>query len=398
MAPWKRTFVSAFIAQLLSIVGFSFALPFLPFFIGELGVTDSAEQAWWSGIVLSASGLTLSLFAPLWGILADRFGRKAMVVRAMLAGTVVMWLMSLVQTVGQLTVCRLLQGALTGTVAASVALVASVSPVHRSGFTLGMMQTAVFLGVSFGPLAGGIIADHFGYRTAFRIGALIIFGGGLLVYAGTHEEFKPPDPEEREQGEPFRSILFRPLFLAAVFVLFVIRFANTLSNPSFPLIVKEILGTTRRLNSVTGSVVCGAALGGALSSALLGHFGDSWGHRRVLIGCSLIAAAASFAHTFADSIGYLFVVRMLFGMAAAGMIPAANAIIRRTIRDRHIGKAYGAATSLSTVGFALGPFLGGYLGRVAGLRVPFVASGLAQLAVLGVVLAFVYEERDPLVR
>ena len=135
MSPWRRTFVSAFVAQILSLVGFSFCFPFLPFFVGDLGVTGKGEQAFWSGVAISAAGVTLALFAPLWGILADRYGRKAMVVRAMLGGTVLLLLTSTVQTIGQLVACRLLQGALTGTVAASVALVASVTPPRRSGAT-----------------------------------------------------------------------------------------------------------------------------------------------------------------------------------------------------------------------------------------------------------------------
>jgi len=187
MAPWKKTFVSAFVAQILSIVGFAFAFPFVPFFIRDLGVPDPADQAFWAGVVMSSAGLTLAIFSPVWGFLADRYGRKAMVVRAFIGGAIVMFLMSLVQNVWQLAVCRLLQGAFTGTIAASVALVASVIPPKRSGFALGMMQTAVFIGVSIGPLFGGFVADALGYRTAFRVGACVILAGGLVVFFGTRE-------------------------------------------------------------------------------------------------------------------------------------------------------------------------------------------------------------------
>jgi len=395
MSAWKRTFISAFVAQIFSIVGFSFCLPFLPFFIADLGVVDKAEQAWWAGIAMSSAGCTLAVFAPLWGILADRYGRKAMVVRAMLAGTVVLWLMSLVRTVGQLVLCRLLQGAFTGTVAASVALVASVTPPRRSGFTLGMMQTAVFLGVSLGPLAGGVVADHLGYRAAFRMGAVIILFGGLLVYYGTREDFTPPEPADRRVRGTFRKIMASPGFLAAVVVLLSVRFSNTLANPSFPLIVKDILGVSPRLNSVTGSIICVAALSGALSAAVCGHFGDRWGHKRILLLCSFSAAFVSVAHTFAQSIAYLFVVRALFGLTIAGMMPAANAIIRDRIHDTHIGRAYGAATSLSMLGFALGPFLGGYIGRTVGIRAPFVVTGISQMLVVAIVAFAIHDHPRP---
>ena len=83
MTAWKRTFVSAFIAQICSITGFSFAMPFLPFYIKDLGVTDPKMQTFWAGLCLGAAGVTFSLFSPVWGNLADRHGRKIMVVRSM---------------------------------------------------------------------------------------------------------------------------------------------------------------------------------------------------------------------------------------------------------------------------------------------------------------------------
>ena len=339
MSPWRKTFFSAFAAQVLSISGFCFALPFLPYFLEDLGVRGEADQIWWSGVVMSAAGVTLALFAPLWGIAADRYGRKAMVMRAMFGGTLVVLLMSFTRSVGQLMVCRLLQGALTGTVGASIALVASVSPPRRSGLALGMMQSAVFIGAAIGPLIGGVVADAFGYRVAFRVGSVIIFLGGLLICFGTREEFSPPVRDGNGTGGRFRDVLFSAPFLAAVLVLFAIRLSNTLSNPSFPLIVKEILGPVANLNSVTGSLVAGAAIAGAVSAALLGYFGDSWGHRRVLLLCGALGAVTSLAHVYAHSISYLFWVRILFGLTVAGMIPAANALIHHNTDDAHIGKA-----------------------------------------------------------
>lgn len=391
MGRWKRTFIWAFFAQVLSIVGFAAVLPFLPLFIEELGVTSEAGQAWWAGIVMSSAGVTLVIFAPIWGVLADRYGRRLMVMRAMFAGTLIVFAMSFVQTVGQLVACRMLQGALTGTIAASVALVASVTPEHRSGFTLGMMQAAVFIGLAIGPLMGGIVADHLGYRVAFKAGALVIFFGGIMIYYGTHEDFVPRDPRHDEHRRSFKQIMFEAGFPAAVLVLFSIRFSNSMSNPAFPLIVKELLPSTPVLNSVTGSIIFCSAVAGAISAAVLGHFGDGWGHKRVLLVCSLLAAVVSLAHAAARSVFTLTVARTLFGFSVAGMIPAANALIRRTTHDSNIGKAYGMATSLSMTGLALGPFLGGWVAAAMGLRVPFIVMAVGQLAVAVIVVLYVHE-------
>ena len=389
---WKKTFFASFTAQVLTTLGFGFAMPFLPFFIAELGIRDIGQQAFWSGIILGAHGVTLCIFAPLWGILADRYGRKLMVCRSMFGGAFILLLMSMVRTVGQLLACRLLQGVFTGTVSASVALVASVTPQERSGLTLGMMQAAVFIGTTIGPFFGGVVADMFGYRAAFRVGALITFLGGLLVLKMVRENFSPPDRNKCEQPPRFRDILAVKGFLVAVLIMFIVRLSNTMMNPSFPLILREIIPSAPNLNSVTGSVIASAAVAGALSAGLLGHIGDRSNHKKVLVFCCITAAVASAGHFFAFSLRYLFAVRILFGFSVAGMFPAANAMIHRTIDKKCMGRAYGAASSLSMSGLALGPFIGGTVARATNLRIPFLV--LAGVQVLLAFIVFRYVKAD----
>ncbi|MCM8777965.1 MAG: MFS transporter [Candidatus Omnitrophica bacterium] len=385
---WKKTFASIFTAQILSMIGFSFALPFLPFFISELGISDKGQQAFWAGIAIGVSGITFAIFSPLWGVLADRYGRKVMVCRSMFGGTLVLLLMSIVRTVGQLVACRLLQGILTGTISASIALVASVTPEERSGFTLGMMQAAAYIGTTIGPLFGGVLADLYGYRIAFRAGALLILAGGLLVLLGAKESFTPPVSDGKNHSPGFLEILTTSGFLMAVMILFGVQFSNSMISPSFPLIVKDILPSPEKLNSITGTILAASALAGACSAALLGHTGDRLGQKKVLIFCAIGASLSSAGHFFASSIPLLFVVRIIFGLSVAGMIPAANAIIYKIIDREYIGRAYGIATSISMIGFGLGTFSGGTLARLTGLRIPFLAVAFLHLLLASMIRSF----------
>ncbi|MCM8820862.1 MAG: MFS transporter [Candidatus Omnitrophica bacterium] len=385
---WKKTFASIFTAQILSMIGFSFALPFLPFFISELGISDKGQQAFWAGIAIGVSGITFAIFAPLWGVLADRYGRKVMVCRSMFGGTLVLLLMSIARTVGQLVACRLLQGILTGTISASIALVASVTPEERSGFTLGMMQAAAYIGTTIGPLFGGVIADLYGYRIAFRAGAFLVFAGGILVLLGAKESFTPPVSDGKNHSPGFLEILATSGFLIAVMILFGVQFSNSMISPSFPLIVKDILPSPEKLNSITGTILAASALAGACSAALLGHTGDRIGQKKVLVLCAIGASLSSAGHFFASSIPLLFVVRIIFGLSVAGMIPAANAIIYKIIDREYIGRAYGMATSISMIGFGLGTFSGGTLARLAGLRIPFLAVAFLHLLLAVIIRSF----------
>ncbi len=364
-------------------------MPFLPFFIAELGIRGAGQQAFWSGVVLGVSGVTFCLSAPVWGVLADRYGRKIMVCRSMFAGAVILLVMSFVRTIGQLVICRLVQGTFTGTLAASIALVASVTPRNRSGLTLGMMQAAVFIGTTIGPLFGGVVADLYGYRNAFRTGAMVVFLGGLLVLLGVRENFVAPEQNQTDRMMGFRKILAASGFLIAVAVMFGVHLSNAMVSPSFPLIVKDLVLSSENLNSITGSVLAAAALAGAVSSVLLGHMGDRLGHKKILVACCITSGVASAGHFFVFNLPSLFVVRILFGLAVAGMLPSANVMIHKIIDKKCIGKAYGAATSLSMAGFALGPFLGGSIAKAVDLRTPFLVVAGFQILMAFFIATFV---------
>ena len=384
MSPWKKTMYAAWVGQVLSILGFSCVTPFLPFYIRHLGVTGESDVRIWAGLVGAAAGVSLVLFSPVWGVLADRFGRKPMVLRSMFGGAAVLALMGFCQNVEQLLICRFIQGTLTGTVTASITLVASVAPRARVGFALGMMGSAVYVGNSVGPLLGGMVAAHLGYRAAFITAAVVLMSGGVLVKVGVTENFTPIAKEDKGGRGSFAEVFAGVGFLAVVFAFFAIRFGTSVVMPVFPLFVEALSGTGTSAVTMTGAIISVGGVAAAVASALFGRFGDGWGHRRMLIASSLFVAVVSGLHAAAQGVVHLFVLRVLLGVGVGVMIPAINAIIRNVTHDKNLGRAYGAATSLTFIGFILGPlaggYLSGYLGAGLGLRAPFVLMGLAFVA------------------
>jgi predicted MFS family arabinose efflux permease len=143
---WKRNLAALWFGELVAISGFSVFMPFLPFYVQELGVTGLEQVAFWSGLLITAQAVTMAAIAPVWGSLADRYGRKIMVVRAMFGGAVVIASMGFVGNVYQLALLRAIQGFLTGTVPAATTLVASSTPPERRGFAIGLLQMAIYMG------------------------------------------------------------------------------------------------------------------------------------------------------------------------------------------------------------------------------------------------------------
>ena len=164
---WKRNLIILSVVQILAMAGMSMVIPFLPFFVSDLGVVDPSAQRWWAGLVLGVPMFFAAIMGPVWGTVGDRWGRKAMIVRAILGTGIMILCMGFVGNVYQLVVLRIIQGALGGFVSASITLVAVLTPRERSGLAVGTIMGSVFAGNAVGPLLGGTIADLFGYRAVF---------------------------------------------------------------------------------------------------------------------------------------------------------------------------------------------------------------------------------------
>ncbi len=393
MEQWKRTFYASWIGQFLSITGFMAVLPFMPFFIRELGVTEPGQLRMWSGVISSAAGITLAIFSPIWGVLADRFGRKPMVLRSMFAGALVLPLMGYSQNVWQLFAWRLLQGALTGTVTASTAMVASAAPRAYVGSALGMMQAAVAVGASMGPWVGGRVADAFGYRAAFWVAGGILLLGALIVLWGVRETREEAPPELASTRAGFKALFTAGGFLAAVGALFAIRFSYSIGAPVFPLLVEAIRGSSERVASVTGDLLAVSAIASALAAAFVGPLARRWGSKTILILFALSAAVVAALHAAAPSIAALFVLRFLFGLGMGGMLPSANTIIRHAVHDSNIGKAYGVTSCIGAIGWTTGPYVGGAVAKHVGLRAPFLVMAVSLVVSALVVVVFVRDDR-----
>jgi MFS transporter, DHA1 family, multidrug resistance protein len=385
---WRSTLLVMFIAQLLSIVGFAFVLPFIPFYIREIGVTDEKLVPVWAGILGAASSLTMTIFSPIWGWLSDRYGRKLMVERAMFAGALLTMAMGMIGNVYQLLILRLLSGAFTGTISASISLVSSVLPAAKLGFGLGLMQVAFFLGMSLGPWIGGMIADSVGYRLTFIAGGVILLVGGLLVLIGAKENFIRPSAVSIKRSGSMRTLLALPGFVSLMAVFLLFNFSIHIAIPILPLFIEEVGNLKTRVASTTGLLFAVTGATASISAVSIGYLSDRKGHKRVLIVSLFITGLMWIAHALAQSIHQLLVVRILFGFAAGGNLPTMNALVGKLTPKESYGKAYGLMASMTSLGMTLGPLAGGIMASYMGFRWPFVVvSLLLSLVVIPVILS-----------
>ena len=373
---WRANLMVMSVAQFLAGVGFSIFFPFLPFYFRELGLETDRQVLLWMGYVSIAFGVTMSISAPLWGLVADRYGRKLMVIRSMLAGAVVLGLMGLATSPWHIFILRIFQGMTTGTITASVTMVSSVTPVENLGLSLGILQTALLMGNVVGPLAGGILADLFGYRLSCGIAFVMLFAGAVFVIFGADERFVRPSGKRENGFRTIQGILRTEGFIVILAVFFLVYVLNTLIIPILPLYIEELSGHSEKAATITGVIIGMTGLFSGISAAYFGRLGDRFGHVRVLFLSLVAAGVISLPQALADRVWVLFVERCLLGLAIGGVMPSVNTLVSNIISRERVGSAYGLTSSVTCLGIGVGPFLGGSMAAAIGLRWPFAVLGL----------------------
>jgi DHA1 family multidrug resistance protein-like MFS transporter len=389
--PWRRNLYAVWAAQLLAIIGFSLRVPFLPFYLKELGVNGVDQQALWSGLINAGGAGVMAIAAPIWGAVADRHGRRPMLLRATFAATATVGLMGLATRPWHLLALRFVEGALTGTVTASTALVATTTPKARLGYALGMVQTAVFAGSSLGPLFGGVLADQIGPRPTFAVASGCLGSAGLIVLFLVRERFVPaPRRAGRAPGvgrwaawRGGMDFLLGPGVLTMVAVMLVVRLASSAIQPITPLFVQELAPGTTDASSLAGLVLGVLGLTSAISAVILGRLGDRRGYRRILLACAFAAGLLYLPMAAAQHPWQLVALQALFGVAAGGLIPAANALIAHATPPERRGVVYGVMAASASLGGFIGPLAGAALAAALGFRATFIATAVLLLALAG---------------
>jgi len=376
---WKRTLYILFFAQVMVSVGFSSIYPFLPLYVEQLGSNTGMSIELLAGLVYSVQALTMMIASPIWGVMADQFGRKLMVVRSMYGGAIILFLMTFATSAEQLVLLRALQGLITGTLAAANALVASVAPRRESGYAMGLLQTGFSVGTAVGPLMGGVVADAFGYRTVFHITALCLLLGGLTVTFGVHENFKSVKHEKGRKINllsSWQSLLVLPGVFTAYIMRFITSMGRVMTIPIIPLFIKDLLSNSASVNTFTGlvmGVVSGATM---ISTVTLGKLGDRIGYRRILV-ISMTVLAGGYAIQGYVTAGWQFLaLQTLIGMSLGGVIPIISAILANYIKAGDEGMAFGLDNSVTAAGRGLAPLLGAAVATDWGYPSTFVATGL----------------------
>jgi DHA1 family multidrug resistance protein-like MFS transporter len=378
---WRKNLAFLWVCQILSLMGFSFALPFMPLYIQELGVREPEALRLWSGLLMAGSGVSLAIMTPVWGFLSDRFGRKPMTLRANLAGSLVLFGMGLVRSPELLLVLRIAQGAFTGTVIANLTLVVSNTPEKRIGVAIGVMNSAVFAGNAAGPLLGGYIADLLGFRAAFFLSSITLFAAFLVALFWVREEFSPRAAAGarifESVGQVFRE--HRILPIVGLFVLFGL--ARYSPRPMYPLLVEQIAAPGLGVATQAGMVNAAAGIAAVLAGIVVGRLADR--RSPLLLGMLCAGSAGLFLvpQGFLPNLWSLIPLVFFADFSSAGIDPIMNIVLSRQVPVERRGIAFGLTGSARSAGWSLGAMLGGMLAAYLDFKAVFINAALMFLLI-----------------
>ncbi|MFC5652653.1 MFS transporter [Paenibacillus solisilvae] len=377
---WKRNLFILYVGQFLAMASTSCITPFLPLYLQELGLTDPGEVRLWTGLIFGSNLLTAFLFSPLWGKLADRYGRKLMLVRSGLGMAVTITLMSFATSPVQLLLLRLLNGMMAGFGPAAIALIATNTPKERSGYALGILHSGAVAGTMCGPLLGGLMADWFGFSAVFLYTGLSILLASMIVIFLVKEKFEIKERKDKSAFmQDMKTIVSRkpiaPLFVTAS----IIRSAMVGTLPFIPLYVQELAPSQDNLVLLAGITAAAMGVGNMIAAPQLGKLGDKFGSHYVLLGAVSGAVLCSIPQAFVQELWQLIVLRLLTGACLGGMMPSINALIRHYAPEGMESRTYSYVNCAVFFGGMVGSTAMGVVSSQFGLPMIFIGSAVLLL-------------------
>ncbi|KLU27296.1 MFS transporter [Caballeronia mineralivorans PML1(12)] len=378
-AHWRRNLIVCVFGSFTTIVAMTLMLPFLPLYVEQLGVKDHAAIVQWSGIAYGATFFTAALTAPLWGRLADLYGRKPMLIRASLGMAIIMSLMGMAHNVWQLVGLRLLAGLLGGFASGSTVLVATQTPKDRCGWALGVLSSGIMAGNLVGPLIGGSLPPLIGIRSTFLAAGALIFITFLATVLFVKNERQPGASKKGSKRGSWAALADKRPTVAMLFTGMLLMLANMSIEPIITVYVAQIVDL-HQVTFVAGLVMSAAALGSILSASYLGRLADRLGHWNVIIGCLAVAGILLIPQAFVTQGWQLILLRFLMGLALGGLLPCVASVIRHNVPAAIAGNMLGYSTSAQYTGQVVGPLAGGFVGGHFGMREVFFGTSALMIA------------------
>ncbi|MDW8704909.1 multidrug efflux MFS transporter [Streptococcus suis] len=373
---WKQNLKVAWLGNFLTGTSFTLVMPFISVFVEEFGV-GPGQVEYYAGLAVSANAFAAAVMAPIWGSLADRYGRKPMMVRAAFAMIFTMGGMAFVPNVFWLLALRVLNGVFTGYIPNATALVASQVPKDKTGYALGTLSTGAVAGNLIGPTLGGILAEMFGVHMVFLLVGLLYAIVVLLTVFYIREDFVPiKKGEEMSVKEVFEQVKDRQMLVGLFVTSMIIIAAAQAVVPILTLYVRH-LGQTDNLLFVAGFIISLPGMASLVTSGYLGKLGDKIGNHGLLLMALTYSLLINVLCVFAENPFQLGLLRFMYGFGTGALLPSVNSLLTKLTPKEGISRIFSYNQLFNNLGSVVGPMMGSAVAAHMGYDwVFYLSSGL----------------------
>lgn len=373
---WKKNLFVLSIAVFIAGIAFSEIMPFLSLYINTLGNFSHQQLNFWSGIVYSGTFIVSAVVSPWWGKLADKKGRKPMILQAGIGMSVVIACMGLVQNVWQLLLLRMLQGVFAGFISNSNALVATETPKTNSGQALGTIASAITAGTLLGPLVGGALTSIFSYRITFMItGGLLLLCSILVLFFVHEDDFKPVTAKKLDKASGVIKSLRSPhLIFGLLLTTLIIQAANNSINPIVSLYVRQLLNGHDNVVFISGVIAALPGIATFLVASRFGALGDKIGTHKIIVAGFIAASIFFFLTAFVRNTVELGILRFLVGFSDACLFPQVQTMLTKNSPAAVTGRIFSWNQSAMYISNIVGPLLGSFVSGMFNYSMVFIVT------------------------
>ncbi|EHJ00909.1 MULTISPECIES: multidrug efflux MFS transporter [unclassified Clostridium] len=377
MKMWKRNLIFCWFGMFVTGIGMSQIAPVLPLYIQQLGVRDTALISQISGIAFGITFIISAIFSPIWGQAADKFGRKPMLLRASLGMSIVIGCMGFAPNVYILIGLRLLQGVITGYSTACTTLIATQTDNEHAGYALGTLSTANIAGSLLGPTFGGFMEEAVGLQSVFFITSALMFIAFLTTALFVKESFKREDKKVSTFKEVWRTVPEKNLTITMFVTFFILSVALYTVEPIVTIYVDQLSKNSTHVALLAGITFSASGLANILAAPRLGKLSDKIGAHKVILIALVVAGIIFIPQAFVKNPWELMFLRFVLGLAAGGLSPSVNILVKKITPDAITGRIFGFSMAAGYLGVFGGSVLGGQVAAYLGIRyVFFITSAL----------------------
>jgi MFS family permease len=381
----KKIFSILFFSLLGTVTGVGIVVPLLPVYAHDLGASGL-----YIGLIFGSFSLSRAFLLTYFGRRSDRQGRKPFIVFGLFAYTLVSLAFIWARHVETLILIRFFQGMASAMIMPAIqAYIGDITPEGREGFTMGLFNMSMFLGLSIGPLIGGVMHDRYSLDTSFAsMGILTLLGLLLSLF------LLPPTKSERiasRRAKPFGwkkilqdretvgLFLFRFAYAACIGVIW--SFLPVLADSEFSLSSTSI-----------GFLVMLGVFSSGLMHVPMGFLADRVNRKMMVVTGGLIVCYSIFSFQWTNSLIDLLVASVMFGIGGGVAMPALMALaVLKGNATYAMGSIMGLLAMAHSLGMLLGSLLAGFMMDTFQLRHAFPSGAVVMFIFVGLFIALTYK-------